>query len=170
MKKISDSLFVLFPMNDNHFRKLVNKSPYYFRTSRYKNWGDRIMNEDGTPWLDEFGNECSTRRHVDYSYYTWVSPGKLQALKPNKFSGEICFHFTLADDSKIEMRIVRRSVLPEMRLNLTKYISYRTFRTYCKWGIFCNPDDVTKWEIEQSKLDKEKEIEKRLQDMNNDFV
>lgn len=168
MKKIFASSSILY-MNKNHFKKLINKSPYTFRTFRYKNYGEKIINEDGTPWLDEFGNECSTRRNIDYSYYTWVEIGKLQALKPNKFKGEIQFMFSLAEDSKIKMQIYRLSYLPEKRLRLEKYISYRTFRTYCKWGIFCNTDDVAKWEIEQSKINKEKEIKQRMIDMEKDF-
>lgn len=42
-------------MNENNFVKLAKKSPYYFYIMKVKSGGGWVMNENGVPWVDEFG-------------------------------------------------------------------------------------------------------------------
>ena len=77
------------------------------------------------------------------------------------------FTFSLADDSKIKMHIFRST--GDIKIALVKYISYREFRTICKWGLYVNPNEVRKWEQEQCKLNKELQVQNKLMELENDF-
>lgn len=156
-------------MNERHFAKLVNKSPYYFWKMKEKEHDDLIHDEQGNIWVDEFGCTHSTNHKFKTYYRTYVGEGELQATKLQKryTSAGIMFTFSLADDSKIKMHIFRRT--GDVKLSFAKYISYREFMSICKWGLFVNPDDVRKWEQTQYKIIKELQVKNKLLELENDF-
>lgn len=155
-------------MNERHFAKLVNKSPYYFWKMKEKESDDWIHDEQGNIWVDEFGCTHRTNKKFRTYYSTWVDEGKLQGTKlENRHTSGIMFTFSLADDSKIKMNIFRST--GDVKLSFAKYISYREFRTICKWGLFVNPDDVRKWEQTQYKIIKELQVKNKLMELENDF-
>ena len=155
-------------MNDRQFAKLVNKSPYLFWKMKDKDADEWIRDEHENIWVDEFGCTHRTNKKFRTYYRTWVGEGRLQGTKlENKYSYGIMFTFSLADDSKIKMHIFRST--GDVKLALAKYISYREFRTICKWGLYVNPDDVRKWEQEQYKLIKELQVQNKLRELENDF-
>lgn len=155
-------------MNEKHFAKLVNKSPYLFWKMKEKDADEWIRDEHENIWVDEF--DCTHRtNHKFKTYYrTRVDEGKVQCKKSeNRYTSGIMFTFSLADDSKIKMHVFRPT--GDVKLAFYKYISYREFRTICKYGLFVNPNDVRKWEQEQYKLIKELQIQNKLMDLENDF-
>lgn len=155
-------------MNERHFAKLVNKSPYYFWKMKDKVSDELIRDEHGNIWVDEFGCTHSTNHKFKTYYRTCVGEGELQGTKlENRHTSGIMFTFSLAEDSKIKMKIFRST--GDVKLSFAKYISYREFRTICKWGLFVNPDDVRKWEQTQYKIIKELQVKNKLMELENDF-
>ena len=155
-------------MNERQFAKLVNKSPYLFWKMKDKDADEWIRDEYENIWVDEFGCKHKTNRKFRTYYRTWVSEGSLQGTKlENRHTSGIMFTFSLAEDSKIKMHIFRTT--GDVKLAFAKYISYREFRTICKWGLYVNPDDVRKWEQTQYKLIKELQIQNKLMELENDF-
>lgn len=155
-------------MNERHFAKLVNKSPYLFWKMKEKEADEWIRDEYGNIWVDEFGCTHRTNHKFKTYYRTWVGEGKLQATKlAPRYTYGIMFSFSLADDSKIRMRIFRPT--GDVKLAFAKYISYREFRNICKWGLYVNPDDVRKWEQTQYKIIKEIQVQNKLKELENDF-
>ena len=155
-------------MNERQFAKLVNKSPYLFYKMKDKDADEWIRDEYENIWVDEFGCKHKTNRKFRIYYRTWVSEGSLQGTKlENRHTSGIMFTFSLAEDSKIKMHIFRTT--GDVKLAFAKYISYREFRTICKWGLYVNPDDVRKWEQTQYKLIKELQIQNKLMELENDF-
>ena len=155
-------------MNERHFAKLVNKSPYYFWKFKEKEPDDWIHDEHGNIWVDEFGCTHSTNHKFKTYYRTCVGEGSLQVTKLEKrYTSGIMFTFSLAEDSKIKMHIFRTT--GDVKLDFAKYISYREFRTICKCGLFINPDDVRKWKQTQYKLNKELQVQNKLLELENDF-
>lgn len=155
-------------MNERQFAKLVNKSPYLFWKMKDKDADEWIRDSHENIWVDEFGCTHRTNKKFRTYYRTWVSEGQLQGLKIKKrYTSGIMFTFSLADDSKIKMHIFRTT--GDVKLAFAKYISYREFRTICKWGLYVNPDEVRKWEQEQYKLIKELQVQNKLMELENDF-
>lgn len=155
-------------MNERHFAKLVNKSPYLFWKMKDKDADDWIRDEYGNIWVDEFGCTHRTNKKFRTYYRTRVGEGRLQGTKLEKrYTDGIMFTFSLAEDSKIKMHIFRAT--GDVKLAFAKYISYREFRTICKWGLYVNPDDVRKWEHVQYKINKELQVQNKLMELENDF-
>lgn len=155
-------------MNERQFAKLVNKSPYLFWKMKDKDADEWIRDEHENIWVDEFGCTHRTNKKFRTYYRTRVSEGRLQGTKfENRYTSGIMFTFSLAEDSKIKMHIFRST--GDVKLAFAKYISYREFRTICKWGLYVNPDDVRKWEQEQYKLIKELQVQNKLMELENDF-
>lgn len=155
-------------MNERQFAKLVNKSPYVFWKMKDKDADELIRDEYENIWVDEFGCTHRTNKKFRTYYRTWVSEGSLQCTKlENLNTSGIMFTFSLAEDSKIKMHIFRTT--GDVKLDFAKYISYREFRTICKWGLYVNPDDVRMWEQTQYKLIKELQIQNKLMELENDF-
>lgn len=155
-------------MNERQFAKLVNKSPYLFWKMKGKDADEWIRDEHENIWVDEFGCTHHTNKKFRTYYRTRVSEGMLQGKKcENRYTSGIMFTFSLAEDSKIKMHIFRPT--GDVKIAFAKYISYREFRTICKWGLYVNPDDVRKWEQEQYKLIKELQVQNKLMELENDF-
>ena len=155
-------------MNERQFAKLVNKSPYLFWKMKGKDADEWIRDEHENIWVDEFDCKHKTNKKFRTYYRTRVSEGCLQGTKfENRYTTGILFTFSLAEDSKIKMHIFRPT--GDVKLAFAKYISYREFRTICKWGLYVNPDDVRNWEQTQYKLIKELQIQNKLMELENDF-
>lgn len=157
-------------MNEKQFAKLVNKSKFNFIKMRIRRYSLPIRNEDNSTWLDEFGDIQFYRPILHYIYRTFIYPGKRQRNKPspNQTLFHIRYDFELADDSKIKMKIFYKEF--DGHINVERFISYNTFKKICINGLYISRNEFYKLIAEQSKIDKEKEIEQRLHDMNNDFV
>lgn len=97
-----------------------------------------IRDEHVNIWVDEFGCTHRTNKKFRTYYRTWVSEGKLQATKlshRSTYGYGIMFTFSLTKDSKIKMHIFRPT--GDVKIAFAKCISYREFRTICKWGFVC---------------------------------
>lgn len=123
-------------MNERHFAKLVNKSPYVFWKMKDKDADEWIRDEHGNIWVDVFGCTHRTNKKFRTYYRTRVNEGSLQSTKfENRYSSGIMFTFSLTEDSKIKMHIFRPT--GDVKIDFAKCISYREFRTICKWGFVC---------------------------------
>lgn len=161
-------------MNENHFVKLANKSPYYFYIMKRKSSGGYVRNEDGTIWLDEFGKTYIIPSKKHYIVRAYVDVNKRHCKKlENHSSGSIYFTFNLEEDSKIKMNIysycdeVERIV--NGHLDLEKYISYGEYKKICKNGLSVSKKQLNEWCAEQIKINKEKAEAYKLKKMNEDF-
>lgn len=156
-------------MNEKQFAKLVNKSKFNFIKMRIRRYSLPIRNEDNSTWLDEFDDIQFHRPISHYIYRTFIYPGKRQREKnvPNKALFHIRYDFELADDSKIKMTIFYREF--DGRINVERFISYNTFKNICTNGLYISSNEFYKLIAEQSKIDKEKEIDKRKAELEQDF-
>lgn len=93
-------------MNEKHFVKLANKSPYYFYTIKLKTGGGCVINENGNKWVDEFGctHYLPSKKHYLIRAYVDVNKRHYKKLE-NHGGGSIYFTFNLEEDSKIKMNI-----------------------------------------------------------------
>lgn len=84
-------------MNERHFAKLVNKTPYYFWKMKEKEPDDLIRDEQGNIWVDEFGCTHSTNHKFKTYYRTYVGEVKvnykLQSYKNDIHQQVLCLHF-----------------------------------------------------------------------------
>lgn len=161
-------------MNENHFAKLAKKSPYYFYLTQEKTGGGWVRNENGVPWVDEFGKTHWINVNRHYQIRTHVGYDKRQHTKlENNRNGYIYFIFTLAEDSKIKMRIYSYSddIWAQIQgpLGIDKYISYGEFKKICKNGITVSKKQLKEWVAEQIKKNKEAIAEDKLNKINEDF-
>ena len=161
-------------MNENHFVKLANKSPYYFYIMKTKSGGGLVRTEDGKVWEDEFGKTCILPSKKHYLIRAYVDVNKRQYKKlENHGGGSIYFTFNLEEDSKIKMGIysycaeVLRIVNDYLRLE--KYISYGEYKKICKNGLNVSKKQLNEWCAEQIKINKEKAEAYKLKKMNEDF-
>lgn len=161
-------------MNEKHFVKLANKSPYYFYTIKLKTGGGWVRNENGTPWLDEFGKThfIPSKKHYIVRAYVDVNKRHYKKLE-NHGGGSIYFTFNLEEDSKIKMNI--HSYSDEVQriingyLSLEKYISYGEYKKICKNGLNISQKQLNELCAEQIKINKEKSEAYKLMKMNEDF-
>ena len=161
-------------MNENHFAKLANKSPYYFYIMKSKSGGGWVKTEDGKVWEDEFGKTyyIPSKKHYIVRAYVDVNKRHYKKLE-NHGGGSIYFTFNLEEDSKIKMYIssycaeVQRIVNDS--LSLVKYISYGEYKKICKNGLGVSKKQLDEWCAEQIKINKEKAEAYKLKKMNKDF-
>lgn len=161
-------------MNENHFAKLAKKSPYYFYIMETHSGGGWVRNENGVPWVDEFGKThfIPSKKHYVVRAYIDVNKRHYKKLE-NHGGGSIYFTFNLEEDSKIKMNIYSycdevHSIVNDY-LGLEKYISYGEYKKICKNGISVTKEQLNEWCAEQIKINKEKAEAYKLKKMNEDF-
>ena len=161
-------------MNEKHFVKLANKSPYYFYTIKLKTGGGCVINENGNKWVDEFGctHYLPSKKHYIVRAYVDVNKRHYKKLE-NHGGSSIYFTFNLEEDSKIKMNIYSFSEEVQRIINgylsLEKYISYGEYKKICKNGLSVSHKQLDEWCAEQIKINKEKAEAYKLKKMNEDF-
>ena len=161
-------------MNEKHFVKLANKSPYYFYTIKLKTGGGCVINKKKNKFVDEF--RCThylpSKKHYIVRAYVDVNKRHYKKLE-NHGGSSIYFTFNLEEDSKIKMNIYSFSEEVQRIINgylsLEKYISYGEYKKICKNGLSVSHKQLDEWCAEQIKINKEKAEAYKLNKMNEDF-
>lgn len=161
-------------MNEKHFVKLANKSPYYFYIMVTHSGGGWVRNDEGKVWEDEFGKTHYVKPTKHYLIRAYVDVNKRHYKKlENHGDGLIYFTFNLEEDSKIKMNIYSFSEEVQRIVNdflgLEKYISYGEYKKICKNGLSVSQKQLNEWCAEQIKINKEKAEAYKLKKMNDDF-
>jgi len=167
-------------MNEYHFVKLAQKSPYFFYyMHEYSGAGWILDDTTGKKWKDEFGDvhwKQSTKHNL---VRTFVKLNNRQYKKFNKSDsgfGDIYFVFRLAEDSKVRMLVYSYSEnYKEFWTNDICYfnveidISYGEYKKICKNGLLITKEKLQKWVNERIKLDKMKYEQEKLEKLAEDF-
>lgn len=141
-------------MNENHFIKMVRKSPFYFK--------EMVVKKDSEPIKDEFGKTLFYTNPVKYHFFrTIINVNEKQntkitgLIKKPIVTDHVYFDFERSDDTKIKINIF---FWDKVSVNLTKEISQREFRQICKNGIAITSKQYNEFINEQIRLNKQKLI------------
>lgn len=150
-------------MNENHFIKMTRKSQFYFK--------ELVVKKDPVPIKDETGKTLFYTNPVKFHFFrTIIYVNEKQDTKISGFSkktaNHVYFDFERSDDTKIKQTVL---FWDKVSVNLTKEISQREFRQICKNGITITSKQYNDFINEQIRLNKQKLIEERKQELEKDF-
>lgn len=152
-------------MNENHFIKIARKSQFHFE--------EFVVKKDSVPIKDETGKTLFYTNPVKFHFFRTIinvnekqNTKKSVLIKKPIVTDHVYFDFERSDDTKIKQTVF---FWDKVSVNLTKEISQREFRQICKNGITITSKQYNDFINEQIRLNKQKLIEERKQELEKDF-
>lgn len=144
---------------------MARKSPIYFK--------ELVVKKDPVPIKDETGETLFYTNPVKYHFFrTIICVNEKQRTKNSGLikkplvTNYVYFDFERSDDTKIKQTVF---FWDKVNVKLTKEISQREFRQICNNGITITSKQYNDFINEQIRLNKQKLIEERKQELEKDF-
>lgn len=144
---------------------MARKSPFYFK--------ELVVKKNPEPIKDESGKTLFYTNPVKFHFFrAIISVNEKQNTKNSGWikkpivTDHVYFDFERSDDTKIKQSVF---FWDKVSVNLTKEISQREFRQICKNGITITSKQYNDLINEQIRLNKQKLIEERKQELEKDF-